>query len=217
MTLLDFARGPALQWSLLIFVVGVTWRLLAILLLARRRDHSTPRRTASPWGGVRTVFTRMWPHRDFFAATSFQLLMGYVFHIGLAITVLAFVPHVRFLEGLTGLSWPGLPPNVVALAAGAATLALLVLLGRRFTHPVLRAISDWDDYLSSLITLALLVTGLMAYLHIGPRYETMLAIHILSLDLLLIWFPFGKLMHAFFFIPARIIEGAAFERKGVRA
>jgi nitrate reductase gamma subunit len=191
--------------------------LLATLFLARRRDYSAPRATASPWGGVRTVFTRMWPHRDFFAATSFQLLMGYVFHIGLAITVLAFVPHILFVKGLTGLSWPGLPPNVVALAAGAAALALMVLLGRRLMHPVLRAISDWDDYASSLITLAVLVTGLMAYAHVGPRYETMTAIHILSLDLLLIWFPFGKLMHAFFFIPARVMEGAAFERKGVQA
>ena len=27
MTLLDFARGPAMQWALVIFVIGVTWRL----------------------------------------------------------------------------------------------------------------------------------------------------------------------------------------------
>ena len=28
MTLLEFARGPALQWSITIFIVGALWRLL---------------------------------------------------------------------------------------------------------------------------------------------------------------------------------------------
>ena len=218
MTLYEFASGPALHWSLLLFFVGATWRLVAMrLLLARRPDFTTPRPTASRWGGVRTVFTRMWPHREFFEATSFQLLMGYVFHIGLALTVLGSLPHIFVIKGLIGISWPGLPAEVEVLFAGITTFALVVLIGRRLINPVLRLISDWDDYFSSLIVLAVLVTGLMVYTRLGPPYQTMLGIHVLTFDLLLIWFPFGKLMHAFFFIPARIIEGAAFERKGVRA
>jgi nitrate reductase gamma subunit len=216
MSLYEFARGPALHWSLVIFFVGAVWRLVAMrLLLARRPDFTKPRPTASRWGGVRTVFTRMWPHREFFDATSFQLLMGYVFHIGLAITVFGSLPHIFVIKDLIGVSWRGLPTEVVVLVAGITTFASVVLLGRRLINPVLRAISDWDDYLSSLIVLAVLVTGLMLYTRLGP--PTMLGIHVLTFDLLLIWFPFGKLMHAFFFIPARYIEGVSFERKGVRA
>jgi nitrate reductase gamma subunit len=45
----------------------------------------------------------------------------------------------------------------------------------------------------------------------------MLALHVLSICLLLIWFPFGKLMHALFIWPARYKVGAAFARRGVRA
>jgi len=52
--------------------------------------------------------------------------------------------------------------------------------------------------------------------HLGLRYETMLAIHILSFELLLIWFPFGKLMHLFFVFPSRYNVGAIFARRGVR-
>jgi nitrate reductase gamma subunit len=216
MSLYEFASGPALHWSLAFFFVGAVWRLVAMrLLLARRPDFTKPRSTASRWGGVRTVFTRMWPHREFFDATSFQLLMGYVFHIGLAVTVFGSLPHILEIKTLTGLSWPGLPPEVVVLVAGITTFASAVLFGRRLINPVLRAISDWDDYLSSLIVLTVLVTGLMLYTRLGP--PTMLGIHILTFDLLLIWFPFGKLMHAFFFIPSRYIEGVSFERKGVRA
>ena len=47
MSLLDFARGPGLQWSLVIFVVGVLWRLLGVLLLRTRKDLSEPRRACS--------------------------------------------------------------------------------------------------------------------------------------------------------------------------
>ncbi len=45
-------------------------------------------------------------------------------------------------------------------------------------------------------------------------YRTPLAIHLLSLELLLVWFPFGKLMHAFTIFAARGSTGMLFERKG---
>ena len=33
MTLLEFARGPGMEWALIIFVLGVVWRLTGFLLL----------------------------------------------------------------------------------------------------------------------------------------------------------------------------------------
>ncbi len=47
MSLLEFARGPALEWSVFVFVVGVLWRLLSVLLLRGKRDLSEPRRPAA--------------------------------------------------------------------------------------------------------------------------------------------------------------------------
>jgi nitrate reductase gamma subunit len=57
-------------------------------------------------------------------------------------------------------------------------------------------------------------TGLAATAHLGARYETLLAVHILSFDAMLIWFPFSKLMHAFYIFPSRAINGALLTRKG---
>ena len=217
MSLLEFARGPALQWSLVVFIAGVLWRLTSLLLLDRRKDFSLPRRTDTWWGGLRAVIFRSWPRSTFWPRVALQTLMGYVFHIGWAITLLFFIPHIDFFYGLTGLYWPGLPNNVVVLAGAITILAMLALLVDRMTSRVLRLLSGLDDYFSWLVTIAPVVTGLMAYARFGPRYETMLGIHILSFDLLLLWFPFGKLMHAFLIFPSRAIEGAAFERKGVQA
>ena len=80
--------------------------------------------------------------------------------------------------------------------------------------PVKRLISNFDDYMSWLVTTAPMVTGMLAYSHIGGPYQTLLGAHILSVEALLIWFPFGKLMHPFTMFVARGVTGVLFERKG---
>ena len=47
-------------------------------------------------------------------------------------------------------------------------------------------------------------------------YGGPLAVHLLSLELLLIWFPFGKLMHAFLFAFSRGATGMRFSHRGVK-
>lgn len=214
MELLEFARGPALMWSLIIFCFGVAWRLVGILLLRRKPDLSEARSRATLWGGIRTVFSRIWVRKEFQSRTAYGAALGYVFHIGLAIVVLLFVPHILFIKDLTGLSWGGLP-NGVIYATGVITLiALIIIMIRRLTHPVLKLLSNFDDYFSWVVTTAPLLTGLLATAHLGARYETLLGLHILSVELFLAWFPFGKLMHAILFAVSRGTTGALLERKG---
>jgi nitrate reductase gamma subunit len=84
-------------------------------------------------------------------------------------------------------------------------------------HPVMRMITRADDYLSLIVIISALVTGLMAYAHMGLRYETMLALHFISVEVLFIWIPFSKLAHMFFWLLSRYRIGTFFERKGVKA
>jgi len=64
-------------------------------------------------------------------------------------------------------------------------------------------------------TAAPLATGMLAYAHAGGApYETLLGVHILSVAALMIWFPFGKLMHALTIFAARGAQGILFERRG---
>ncbi len=214
MDLLDFARGPALQWSLAILVLGVLWRLLGVLLLRRQHDFSEPRSGATSMGAVQTIIRRMWPRREFRARTVYGLTIGYVFHIGLAVVVFGFVPHILFIHNLLGLSWPGLPSAVIYFSGVITVAALVMALVRRLTSPVLKLLSNFDDYFSWLVTTAPVATGLLAVAHYGARYETLLAIHILSVELLFVWFPFGKLMHAILFVFSRGVTGAVYGRRG---
>ena len=116
--------------------------------------------------------------------------------------------------GFLGFDWPALPSGVITIISVITLALLLAVLFRRLTHRVLRLLSNFDDYFSWFITTLVIVTGLMATAHLGGRYETLLGLHILSFDVLLIWFPLGKLMHAFYIMPSRAINGYLLSRKG---
>lgn len=217
MTLLDFARGPALQGALIIFLIGTLWRLVGILALARKPDHSAPRAgAAAQWAGAfGTILNRFLPKPNFWARSRYAFIMGVTFHLGLAIIVFGYAQHIAFIRDLTGLSWPGLPTGIITATSAITIAAMLGMLVRRLTDPVLRLISGVEDYLSWTLTLLPVITGVVAALHWFPEhYTTTLALHILSVCLLLIWMPFGKLAHSFLFIVSRATTGALFARRG---
>lgn len=217
MSLLDFARGPALQWSLIILVFGVLWRIVGVMLLMGKKDLSKPRRDTAVRDGVSTVITRSLPEHQFEKKIRFQHYMGYGWHIALFISVLFFAPHILFFESVLGFDWPSLPNGIILVAAAIALAILVALLIRRTIHPVLRMISNADDYISVIVVILPIVTGILAFAHIGARYETLLAIHFLSVEALFVWFPFGKLMHTALTFPSRFEAGASYGRRGVKA
>lgn len=217
MTLLEFARGPGLYWATVIFVVGIVWRVAGALLLPRLKDYSKARDTANFKNGVRTIITRSAPAHELEKNIRFQHYTGYIWHIGLFIVILFYAPHIEFFKDIFGFRWPNLPTNVITISSAITMAVLVALLVRRMLHPVLKMISNLDDYISWFVTFLPLLTGAMAFAHIGLRYEVMLAIHILSVELLMVWFPFGKLIHGLTIWPSRYQLGVTFGRRGVKA
>ena len=216
MDLLDFARGPALQVAALIFVAGLIWRLLHLFLTQKKTDISEARQSGSVGGGLRAIFSRFRHHEPFRKRTRNGTILAYTIHIGLAIVVLGSAPHILLIESFSGLGWSPMPNVVIHFAAALTLAALLTSLGRRMSHPVLKMLSNFDDYFTWLVTTLPVITGLMAVAHVGARYELLLAIHILSFNAFLIWFPFGKLMHSFIAIGSRYTTGVTFTRRGAK-
>jgi nitrate reductase gamma subunit len=216
MTLLEFARGPALEASLTVFALGVAWRLVGVLLLPWGLVRAAPREGArsAPGAALYAIVAKMWPYVPFRKTAAFSIFNSYVFHIGLAVIVFLGAPHILFIKSLTGWSWGALPGNVIAMVGVVTLASLAAALAHRLTSPVLRLISRPDDYISWAVTFLPVLTGLMAWLHLGARYETLLAWHILSLCAFFIWFPFGRLMHAFLVFVSRGVTGVRLGRRG---
>jgi nitrate reductase gamma subunit len=211
MELLEFARGPALAVSATIFVLGLAWRLYGIYRRPARADHSLPRRTDLAAGGARAIFAKMLPPKGV-KIRGAQMANAYAYHIALALVAFGFAPHIAFIARYLGFGWPALPDAVTYIATAVAIVGLIAALAARLGDGVLRLLSNFDDYFSWAVTMLPLLTG-MALLPM-PAEPVLLAIHLLSLELLLVWLPFGKLAHAVLVFVSRWRTGADFTRKG---
>jgi nitrate reductase gamma subunit len=78
----------------------------------------------------------------------------------------------------------------------------LCFLVRRLTVPRVNAISSASDYFVWCITVVPFITGFIAY-HQWFDYTTVLILHILAGELMLIAITFTKLGHMIFFFLAR--------------
>jgi nitrate reductase gamma subunit len=216
MTLLDFARGAGLHAAMLIMVAGLCWRVVGILLLRRRPQHAKSRVSLRGriGGGAAMIFTRSISRRTFWPRIAVSVLLSTVFHVGFLVIIFGGAPHILVIHQLTGLSWPNLPKGVIVVISGLTLAAMIGLLIRRVAHNVMRLLSTTDDYLSWLVVFLPILTGILLSGETIAGYETLLAVHILSVELMMIWLPFGKLMHGVLVFASRGAMGFNFARKG---
>ncbi len=212
--LLTFARGSALNWALMLFVAGILLRLFEVLGLGRKADLAKPR-VVTPGSGWRTMFTRSLPAEGMLKRDPVTYISGYVFHFGLFVVIFFLAAHIEFFRSMTGLAWPNLPTALVDALVVAAIVALFVLLAHRLNNPVKRMLSGVGDYVAWAATLLPLLTGYLAYHHLFVEYTLMLALHLFSVELLLVLLPFTKLFHTFSLFISRWYNGDFFGRKGV--
>lgn len=214
--LLIWARGPGFDIALLIFVAGMLLRLLEVISLGTRRDLSEGRGSALQ-GGLKTLWTRNFPRMSTFANEPLRIINGYVLHIGLFAVIFLFGPHIAIFESAFGIGWPGLSTGIINAISAITVLSLVVALVLRLITPVVRFLSTYDDYLAWAVTFLPVLTGYMAYNHLLLPYTWMLALHILSVDLLLVVAPFSKLTHMFSFALARWYQGYAAGHRGIES
>jgi len=212
--LLSWARGPGLQIATVIFVAGVVIRIFEILLLGRKANLAEAKGTEMS-SGLKTMVTRTIPDRNTFKRSSVTIVAGYIFHIGMFVTFFLFAPHILFIKDLVGFGWPAASTTIVDAFAVISMIALLAALVNRLTNKVMRFLTNFEDLLTWFLTFLPLVTGYIAFHRIGFTAPSLLAIHLLSVELLLVVFPFTKLMHAFTLFLARWYNGAISGYRGV--
>lgn len=211
MGIIDFIEGPLWTAALVIFLAGAAWRIFGIIRLPGTRELSVPRASAA-FGAVKGILLHSLPHGGFFRRTTYHAFAGYLFHFGLFVVVLFAAPHVTFIEQrLLGVGWPALPRWGFIVAGQAALAGLLMLWIRRMTDPVMRQISDADDHIGSGLTFLALLTGCLA---LGESHASLRAIHMVSVEAFLIYFPFSRLMHAVTFLFSRAYTGITYGRRG---
>lgn len=211
-----WVKGPAFTFAVVIFVAGVVLRLFEILALGRAPNYAEARGSGVK-GGFREIWKRFGTDKATFNRSLFTVVAGYVFHIGLFVVIFLLAAHVELFKSVFGFGWPNLSTPVVDAFAVVTMMALIALLVHRLVNPVKRFLSTPTDYLVWTVTFLPLLTGYMAYHHLLLSPQMMLGLHILSVEILMIVFPFTKLMHTFTLFMSRWYSGYALGIRGIKS
>lgn len=214
-TVLNWLREQGMEIAFAIFFLGLLFRLLQNLFLGRDKNLA-PARGAAFTAGLSTVVTRTFSFDRLSYRGYFTLIAGYLFHFGFLLTLFFLSQHIALFKSIVGFSWPALSPALIDISAVLAIAALFAVLIHRLVDPVLRQISDYQDYLAWLLTMLPLVSGFMTMHPLGFSYQTALLIHIASFELLIIAIPFTKLSHVLSIFISRWYNGAIAGYKGVK-
>jgi len=210
----QFVDGIFWDIALIVFFVGIAWRLITVLLLRNKRiDYSEPRNSGFS-GAIMANVRGFYPRKEVSSRIRLQVIAGYMFHLGLFVLLFFAAPHVKFIaQHITGFSYITIPYWGFIVASQFAFAGLILLWVHRVLNPVTRLISKRSDHIATILVFVVMLTGCMA---LGEASSELRVLHRFSVELLMIYFPFSALMHAFMFIPSRAFTGAFLGRRGVK-
>ncbi len=219
-SVLRFLRGPLFYVALLIFVGGMTYRLVRVLLLGWSRDRVPSR--GSKLGGAVISFLKgiiIWPFipwvKNTFNRNPVTYLAGGLFHLGLFVVIFLGTAHMLVWKSLLGFGWPTLPLPIVDWLAAGGIVAMIALLINRLVNPVLKLLSGPAEWLNWTFVFLPMVTGYMMTHHLWFQYDVLFSLHMFVVDLLLIWIPLSRISHFMFYFFSKAIHGGQFGQRAV--
>lgn len=201
----EFVRGPLALISFFVFFAGIIARVIWYVKgLDWRLDRVayTEKINYGIGGALRSVFHWILPINRTTLNHPIFMGMTYLFHACLLIAPIFLMGHVVLVEESWNISWITIPDTIADYMTIGVIVAGLYLLSRRLIAPNLKILTDGSDFLALAIALAPFVTGFIAY-HQLFAYKTMLIIHILAGEIMLIAIPFTKLSHCVLFFCSR--------------
>ena len=221
MSLLTIAFTLLFYFATATIVAGLAYRIrLYTVTPTPLRIPITPAPTTAA-GVVRRMFFEVTLFNSLFKSNKWIWLFGWVFHAALLFVLLR---HLRYFTDPVW-SWVALIQPIGSYAAFAMVAGLAGLWARRFLVDRVRYISSPSDHLMLALLIAIGISGLgMKYVahtdivavkafFLGLMYfdwqpmpsDLLLSLHLLLVALLMIIFPFSKLLHApgVFFSPTR--------------
>ena len=193
---IDIARGPLFRIALAITILGLGYRIVvAVVQIATAWRRATDRQlpgldiAAATLGWL--VPIRLLRSRPAYSVASF------VFHLGVIVVPFFLAGHVALLAGILPRDWPTLSPSLADLLTLSCLAALAALVVGRLAVRPARKLSRTQDI---VILAVLLLTLLFGYLAAHPTQSplsarTMLLLHILAGDLVLVLIPTTKIAH----------------------
>lgn len=218
--IMRFSRGPLLHLALMIFIAGMSYRLVRVILLGCERDRAA-NKGSKVWGVILNYLKGLvvlpfipWVRRTFHN-NALTFIAGGLFHLSLFVVLAFGTAHIMVWKSLCGLSWKSLPTPVVAFFSATGIISMIVLLINRLTHPVLKLLTRLPVWINWLVVFLPMISGFIMARHLWFRYEVIYSLHLISVSLLLIWIPLGRISHFLFYFFSKTIHGAQAGKRAI--
>ncbi len=210
--LYELLRGPLLWLAFGVFFVGMVVRVALFYRLSKKKDGVIYRFFSWKWLWLSIFHWIVPPLNKTFWKNPIVTIVGFIFHICLIVTPLFLLAHAVLWYESWEISWWSLSEQVADYMTLITIGSGLFLLVRRMILPHVRIVTTAGDYLLLTVTLAPFVTGYLAY-HQYFDYQTVLILHMIFGELLLVIIPFTKLSHFLIFFFSRAVTGMEFGRR----
>lgn len=216
----DFIRGPLISIAFVIFILGLILQLVQFFKLTNKKEWVyPPLETKSEKKTLKKFILSclISLNGTLWKTDPLVTIVTSVFHVFLIGVPIFLLGHNILLDQSWGLSLWSLPESITDVLTLVVLICVAFFLGRRLFLARVRAITTLYDYVILLIAVAPFLTGYFTY-HQWFDYDTVMTLHILSGEAMLITIPFTKLGHMLFFFLYRFLIGNEYSfARGARA
>ena len=216
----DFIRGPLISIAFVIFILGLILQLVQFFKLTNKKEWVYPPLEIKPEKKTLKKFIMsclVSLNGTLWKTDPLVTIVTSVFHVFLIGAPIFLLGHNILLDQSWGLSLWSLTESITDVLTLVVLICVAFFLARRLFLARVRAITTLYDYVILLIAVAPFLTGYFAY-HQWFNYDTVMTLHILSGEAMLITIPFTKLGHMLFFFLYRFLIGNEYSfAKGARA
>ena len=220
----ECARGPFVWASLTIFIIGTVFQIFRFYALSRKAGLSPHVPILRP---ERDEEKRSFTNRitellrkagqTVLSVHPVTITVSTIFHLCLIFTPLFVLGHNELIKLTFGFSLPSVSEHISDVLTVAVLICCAFFLFRRIFLSRVRAITTFYDYLVLALAALPFLSGFLAFHQIFD-YRTVMHIHMLSGELMLIAIPFTKLTHMiFFFLNRFLVKNEYTFGKGSRA
>jgi nitrate reductase gamma subunit len=216
--ILEFSRGPMFYGALLFFIAGMVYRLITVASLGWNKDLAKSR--GSKGAGVAKSFLRggiIFPffprEKAAYARNPIIYIAGGLFHLSLFVVVILGTAHMLVWKSLIGIGWPTLPLPIGDWMAAVGIIAMVALLVNRMVHPVMKLLTGPAEILNWLFVFLPMITGYMMTHHMFFPYEVLYSLHMVSINVMLVWIPLSRISHFMFYFFSRTIHGVEWGKR----
>jgi len=208
-SLYNFVSGPLVWLAFIVFIGGCLYRLITLMVLVHKKEKFIYSYMSWKYS-LRSIVRWSTP----FATENMRrhpamTIVAYVFHVCLILTPIFLLAHVTLVDESWDLSWWTLPDALSAIMTLLVIGACVFFLVRRLVNPEVQYVTSASDYILLAIVAAPFITGFLVYYQ-WFGYQTLLILHILSGEIMLVAIPFTRLSHMLFAPLTRAYMGSEF-------